>query len=163
MYIPNNYPINIVTPTGDITTEGTRKNIRTIIEYLEGWLNGKGAKGINSMEGKEGKYPALMEDLATARISVGQVAQRVMHSAKGIDDNQKHDLNLIIKIADKELSDILKKRIESDPEKKIKISSDYKKARNITIQWIKNYTNLNFRSLGSYSKKELDELSKSVI
>ena len=42
-------------PEGKITQEGTRRNIRTIIEYLEGWFNGRGAKGIDSQEGLEEK------------------------------------------------------------------------------------------------------------
>ena len=56
--VPTNFPINIEVPSGAITEEGTRRNIRTVIEYCEGWLSGRGAKGINSMEGKPGKNPA---------------------------------------------------------------------------------------------------------
>jgi malate synthase len=82
---PTIFPIKIEVPSGAITEEGTRRNIRTIIEYCEGWLSGRGAKGINSMEGKPGKNPALMEDLATARISVAQTAQRVIHSVLSED------------------------------------------------------------------------------
>ena len=66
----DNYPISIEQPQGPITAEGSRRNARMIIEYVEGWLTGRGAKGIDSLEGKPGVHPALMEDLATGRISV---------------------------------------------------------------------------------------------
>src|SRR5206468_397183 len=62
---PENYPVKIGVPAGPVTVEGTRRNARMLIEYVEGWLNGRGAKGIDSLEGKPGVHPALMEDLAT--------------------------------------------------------------------------------------------------
>src|SRR5919197_1623459 len=65
---PDNYPVRIEVPTGPVTVEGTRRNARMLIEYVEGWLNGRGAKGIDSLEGKPGIHPALMEDLATGRM-----------------------------------------------------------------------------------------------
>lgn len=44
---PSNFPVVIAVPAGGgrdggqgITREGTRRNIRVLIEYLEGWLNG---------------------------------------------------------------------------------------------------------------------------
>src|SRR5437899_906524 len=72
---PDTYPVRIEVPAGPITLEGTRRNCRMVIEYLEGWLNGRGAKGIDSLAGKPGIHPALMEDLATGRMSVAQIAQ----------------------------------------------------------------------------------------
>ena len=43
---PELYPLNKINlkPEGIITQEGTRRNVRTIIEYLEGWFNSRGAK-----------------------------------------------------------------------------------------------------------------------
>src|SRR6266404_1244681 len=79
---PANYPVKIAVPAGPITVEGTRRNARMLIEYVEGWLNGRGAKGIDSLEGKPGIHPALMEDLATGRMSVAQIAQRVRHAVR---------------------------------------------------------------------------------
>ena len=35
--------------------EGTRRNARMLVEYVEGWLNGRGAKGIDSLAGKPGR------------------------------------------------------------------------------------------------------------
>src|SRR5678810_965313 len=75
---PDNYPVAIKAPEGPITVEGTRRNARMLIEYVEGWLGGRGAKGIDSLEGKPGIHPALMEDLATGRMSVAQIAQRII-------------------------------------------------------------------------------------
>jgi hypothetical protein len=71
---PDNYPVAIKAPEGPITVEGTRRNARMLIEYVEGWLGGRGAKGIDSLEGKPGIHPALMEDLATGRMSVAHRA-----------------------------------------------------------------------------------------
>src|SRR5262245_36533241 len=81
MLDPDRFPIRIEVPAGPITVEGTQRNARMLIEYVEGWLNGRGAKGIDSLAGKPGIHPALMEDLATGRMSVAQIAQRVRHRA----------------------------------------------------------------------------------
>ena len=53
---PDNYPVRIDVPEGPITVEGTRRNVRMVIEYIEGWLNGRGAKGIDSLAGKPGMH-----------------------------------------------------------------------------------------------------------
>jgi len=157
---PANFPLSIETPVGAITTEGTRRNIRTIIEYVEGWLSGRGAKGIDSMEGREGKRPALMEDLATARISVGQVSQRIIHSAVGQDTEQKHSLGSVRQVTDIETDDILRLRGTQFSGKELsEIESRYRASRKITLKWIKNYTDMNFRSLGSYTREDLANIA----
>ena len=157
---PANFPLYIETPVGAITTEGTRRNIRTIIEYVEGWLSGRGAKGIDSMEGREGKRPALMEDLATARISVGQVSQRIIHSAVGQDTEQEHSLGSVRQVTDIETDDILRLRGTQFSGKELsEIESRYRASRKITLRWIKNYTDMNFRSLGSYTREDLANIA----
>ena len=157
---PANFPLYIDTPIGAITTEGTRRNIRTIIEYVEGWLSGRGAKGIDSMEGREGKRPALMEDLATARISVGQVSQRIIHSAVGQDTEQTHTLGSVRHITDIETDDILRLRATQFSGKELsEIESRYRASRKITLRWIKNYTDMDFRSLGSYTREDLANIA----
>ena len=155
---PENFPIKIETPTGKITSEGTRRNIRTIIEYVEGWLNGRGAKGIDSLEGYPGKRPALMEDLATARISVGQVAQRIIHSVSSEDTGDIHTMEYILSLIESETEAILKIRKQESPNEFDSIRKNYIQSSKITSNWIKNYTELNFRSLGSYSKQQLLEM-----
>ena len=163
---PDNFPVEIKVPHGPVTVEGTRRNARTMIEYLEGWLSGRGAKGIDSLEGRGGVHPRLMEDLATARISVAQTAQRILHGAKGSDTDETHDFELVQLLVHQELEDILKRREnavqESGPESQAafdQMSERYRKAGKITLRWIRNYTEFNFRSLGSYTRGELNEIA----
>ena len=150
---PTIFPIKIEVPSGAITEEGTRRNIRTIIEYCEGWLSGRGAKGINSMEGKPGKNPALMEDLATARISVAQTAQRVIHSVLSEDTGRNHNLQIVRSIAEHELANILDIRRLDHNSFSAKMENRYSLALEITNIWIENYTQLRFNSLGSYTRE----------
>src|SRR6185295_11438479 len=145
---PANYPVAIEVPAGPITVEGTRRNARMIVEYVEGWLNGRGAKGIDSLEGKPGVHPALMEDLATGRMSVAQVAQRIRHAARTTDGPAAtHDFALVKRLLQDELVDILGRR-PAEP------AMQTRKSVKIAMRWIKNYTDLDFRSLGSYTRKE---------
>ena len=58
-------------PTGERTEEGLRLNIRVGIQYLQAWLQGRGAVPLYH----------LMEDVATAEISRTQVWQWVRHQA----------------------------------------------------------------------------------
>tara|TARA_B100000575_G_scaffold69729_1_gene54065 strand:+ start:4802 stop:6460 length:1659 start_codon:yes stop_codon:yes gene_type:complete len=145
---PELYPLNNINlkPDGIITQEGTRRNIRTIIEYLEGWFNGRGAKGIDSLEGVKGKRPALMEDLATARISIGQTCQRILHNSVSSDTNNIHDFNLIKKIFDSEFKDIVNLRKSK--------SVNYERASKLGIDWLENYLNLNFKPLANYDRSK---------
>ena len=39
--------------------------------------------------------------------------------------------------------------------------TNYNKASKIAMQWIKNYTEFNFRSLGSYTRKELNDIANN--
>jgi malate synthase len=152
---PDNYPVKIEVPAGPITVEGTRRNARMLIEYLEGWLNGRGAKGIDSLEGKPGVHPALMEDLATGRMSVAQIAQRIRHSARTTEGPPAtHDVALVKRLLAEELADILARRPADAA-----LRERYRKAVPIAMRWIKNYTDLEFRSLGSYTRRELDAIA----
>ena len=149
---PDNYPVNIETPEGPVTQEGTRQNARTLIEYVEGWLGGRGAKGIDRLAGRPGRRPALMEDLATARISVAQMAQRVIHEAQAEDTGATHDLPLLKSIITSEGEDIIRLLGPNAPASDVQ---RYQDAVKISMQWLKNYTEFNFRSLGSYSRPDL--------
>jgi malate synthase len=170
MMNPDNYPIEIRVPEGPITVEGTRRNARMLVEYVEGWLNGRGAKGIDSLAGKPGLHPALMEDLATGRMSTAQIAQRLLHRAKDSKDpSQVHDFGLVKRLLQEETDDILtrlKATVEEGDQKARTAYSEaedrYRKAMKIAMQWIKNYTELNFRSLGSYSRKDLDAIARAA-
>jgi len=152
---PDNYPVKIEVPAGPITLEGTRRNARMLIEYVEGWLNGRGAKGIDSLEGKPGVHPALMEDLATGRMSVAQIAQRIRHAARTTEGPAAtHDFAIVKRLLQEELEDILAKRPADTA-----IQERYRKAVKIAMRWIKNYTDLDFRSLGSYTRPQLEAIA----
>ncbi len=167
MYEPQNFPVQVTVPEGPITTEGSRRNARMLIEYVEGWLQGRGAKGIDSLEGQPGIHPALMEDLATGRISVAQTAQRIIHSAKDENTGQIQDFALIKQLLQEELEDISKRRTAaapSDPASQEALSEmlkRYESAYRVALRWIKNYTEYDFRSLGSYTYAELAEIAEA--
>src|SRR5216110_2156827 len=153
---PETFPVRIDVPAGPVTVEGTRRNARMLIEYVEGWLNGRGAKGIDSLEGKPGVHPALMEDLATGRMSVAQIAQRIRHHARDGQAGVAHDFALVKKLLQEELEDILSRR-----PKHAEVETRYRQAMRVGLRWIKNYTELNFRSLGSYTRAELDAIARA--
>ncbi|KAK3280295.1 hypothetical protein CYMTET_11858 [Cymbomonas tetramitiformis] len=125
-----------------------------LLEYLEGWLDGRGAKGINSMVGRPGSHATLMEDLATARISVAQVAQRLIHCAKCADSNEIHTLGLVNALLKSECDDIIH-RLRQSSLQAPQVVERYRQARWIAQQWIRRYTKLDFTSLGQYNRDEL--------
>jgi malate synthase len=59
--------LDVRIPGGRVTVSGVRGNIRVALEYIENWLEGRGAVGIAN----------LMEDSATAEISRMQLRQWV--------------------------------------------------------------------------------------
>ncbi len=166
---PDKYPIELKVPEGPITVEGTRRNARMLIEYVEGWLTGRGAKSIDSLAGKPGIHPALMEDLATGRISVAQIAQRIRHHAKDTHNpSHVHDFAMVKKLLREEVQDILvqlqatvKKGDAKSEQAYSKAEERYHKAVKIAMRWIKNYTEFNFRSLGSYTRANLDAIASA--
>ena len=129
---------------------------RMLIEYLEGWLGGRGAKGIDSLAGKPGVHPALMEDLATGRMSVAQIAQRIRHHARTTAGPAAvHDSALVKQLLTEECRDILARLGTRDPGAEAR----YGKAVKIAMRWIKNYSDLDFRSLGSYTRPDLEKIA----
>jgi malate synthase len=165
MHDPANYPVRIEVPEGPITVEGTRRNARMLVEYLEGWLNGRGAKGIDSLAGKPGIHPALMEDLATGRMSVAQIAQRIRHRAATTGGPAAvHDEALVKRLLREETEDILRllrAGITSDRDRAAAAEAEvrYGQALKIALRWIRNYVELDFRSLGSYTRAELQAIA----
>lgn len=153
---PDAFPVRIEVPAGPITVEGTRRNARMLIEYVEGWLQGRGAKGIDSLAGKPGVHPALMEDLATGRMSVAQIAQRIRHAAETTEGIPvRHDAALVKRLLQEEVEDILRLMKTKDVESEAR----YRKAVKIAQQWIKNYLQLDYRSLGSYTRADLERIA----
>jgi malate synthase len=156
MVDPDRFPIRIEVPAGPVTVEGTRRNARMVIEYLEGWLNGRGAKGIDSLAGKPGIHPALMEDLATGRMSVAQIAQRIRHRARTTEGPAAvHDEALVKRLLREECEDIIARLQTTDP----RTEARYRKAVTIAMRWIRNYVELDFRSLGSYTRADLEAIA----
>lgn len=163
---PDNYPIRIDVPEGPVTVGGTRRNARMVIEYLEGWLNGRGAKGIDSLAGQPGTHGPLMEDLATGRMSVAQIAQRLIHSARDTETGEAHDFPLVKRILHEERDDIVRLMTEEAGEldesgqRALAAAAErYHNAYKIALRWVKNYTELDFRSLGSYTHEQLHEIA----
>jgi malate synthase len=162
---PDNYPVRIEVPAGPITLEGTRRNARMVVEYVEGWLTGRGAKGIDSLAGKPGVHPALMEDLATGRMSVAQLAQRIRHHARTTEGPAAtHDFALVKRLLREETDDILARLRSTANDDKSRVAyteaeARYRKSLKIALRWIKNYTDLDFRSLGSYTRADLDQIA----
>jgi malate synthase len=164
---PDRHPVAIRVPEGPITIEGTRRNARMVVEYLEGWLNGRGAKGIDSLAGKPGVHPALMEDLATGRMSVAQLAQRIRHRARTTDGPAGvHDEALVKRLLAEETEDILKRLRATVPAGDARAEAAYReaetryrKAVKIAMRWIRNYVELDFRSLGSYTRADLEGIA----
>ena len=144
--------------------EGTRRNARMVVEYLEGWLNGRGAKGIDSLAGKPGIHPALMEDLATGRMSVAQIAQRIRHAARAQDGGTVHDEALVKRLLREETEDIVARlgaTVTDDRGRAAhaQAAARYEKAYKVAMRWVRNYVDLDFRSLGSYTRAELEAIA----
>jgi malate synthase len=161
---PARYPVRIEAPAGPITVEGTRRNARMVVEYLEGWLNGRGAKGIDSLAGKPGVHPALMEDLATGRMSVAQIAQRIRHAARAQDGGTVHDEALVKRLLREETEDIVARlgaTVTDDRGRAAhaQAAARYDKAYKVALRWVRNYVELDFRSLGSYTRAELEAIA----
>ena len=78
-----------------VTEAGLRSNISVGVQYLEAWLRGTGAVGINN----------LMEDAATAEISRSQVWQW-LHNDVELDDGQTVTRDLVERLIDEEMAGI---------------------------------------------------------
>ena len=78
-----------------MTEAGLRSNVSVGLQYLEAWLRGNGAVGINN----------LMEDAATAEISRSQVWQWI-HNGVRLDDGTEITADLVARIEDEELAKI---------------------------------------------------------
>ena len=79
-------------PSGSITEEGVRHNVRVGVQYLDAWLKGNGCVPLYN----------LMEDAATAEISRTQLWQWVHHNAI-LDDNRFMSVELFQKFYYEEL------------------------------------------------------------
>jgi malate synthase len=112
---------------GNITTNGTRAAIRTIIRYRYGVLNGKGASLLDG----------YMEDLATDRIYRLMIAQRMRHrsNSESMETAVEHTPEAISKMFDEELDRILS---ELPPDAGEPVIERYRAARNASESLIQN-------------------------
>lgn len=165
MQDPARFPVAIEPPQGPITLDGTRRNARMVIEYLEAWFAGRGAKGIDSLAGRPGIHPALMEDLATGRMSVAQLAQRIRHHVVPTSDPATpHDAALVKQLLQEETDDIVQRLHAAARDEKARAAAAqaeqrYRKACKVAMHWVARYLVLDFRSLGSYTRAELEAIA----
>ena len=83
-------------PEGNITEAGFRLNVNVGVQYLGGWLAGRGAIPVYG----------LMEDTATAEISRAQVWQWIHNDAGVFDDGTEVTVELFRKVLAEELDNI---------------------------------------------------------
>jgi malate synthase len=76
---------------GWVTEAGLRGNVDMALQYVEAWLRGNGAAGINN----------LMEDAATAEISRSQIWQWV-HNDVALDDGTPVTADLVRRVVEEE-------------------------------------------------------------
>jgi malate synthase len=106
-----------------------------------------------------------MEDLATGRMSVAQIAQRIRHAARDSQDGKTvHDFALVSRLLREETDDILallSATVKDDRGRAGFAAAEtrYRKAEKIAKRWIRNYTDLEFRSLGSYTRADLEAIA----
>ncbi len=87
--------LDIASTPGEVTEAGLRSNISVGIQYLESWLRGSGAVGINNM----------MEDAATAEIARCQVWQW-LHNEVELSGGQLVSRDLVERLVAEELAKV---------------------------------------------------------
>jgi len=83
----------LAVPTGSVSEEGLRNNIRVGVQYIEAWLGGNGCVPLYN----------LMEDAATAEICRSQIWQWLRHGAN-LTDGRTVDEALVITLLDEEMA-----------------------------------------------------------
>jgi malate synthase len=91
--------LDVRSTPGEVTEAGLRNNISVGIQYLESWLRGSGAVGINN----------LMEDAATAEISRSQVWQW-LHNGVRLAGGETVTRELVERLIDEEMAAIAEAR-----------------------------------------------------
>ncbi len=94
--------LDVRSTPGEITEAGLRANVSVGIQYVESWLRGAGAAGINN----------LMEDAATAEISRSQVWQW-LHNSVTLSDGRTVDRALVEQVISDEMDKIEQNRGEA--------------------------------------------------
>jgi len=89
--------LDVKSTPGEVTEAGLRNNVSVGIQYIESWLRGSGAVGINN----------LMEDAATAEISRSQVWQW-LHNDVELSSGERVTRELVERIIEEEVAEIQK-------------------------------------------------------
>jgi len=89
--------LDVKSTPGEVTEAGLRNNVSVGIQYIESWLRGSGAVGINN----------LMEDAATAEISRSQVWQW-LHNDVELAGGERVTRELVERIIEEEMASIEK-------------------------------------------------------
>ena len=103
--------------------------------------------------GLAGEFDRLGHKVIGCGRSNDQVAE--LQTALG----QAHDFALVKSILREELADILRLRKDALGSEDGAAAERYEKASKIAAHWIKNYTELDFRSLGSYTRADLEAIA----
>jgi malate synthase len=90
--------LDVAATPGEVTEDGLRNNVSVGMAYLESWLRGSGAVGINNM----------MEDAATAEISRSQVWQW-LHNDVELAGGERVTRDLVERIIEEETAAIREK------------------------------------------------------
>jgi malate synthase len=128
--------LDVASANGKVTEAGLRNNISVGIQYLESWLRGFGAVGINN----------LMEDAATAEISRSQVWQW-LHTGITLADGEKVTCELVTRIIEEEMAEI-SQRLSADAI----ISGRWMDAREMFEQMVISSDYPEFLTLPAYAK-----------
>jgi malate synthase len=91
--------LDVRSTPGEVTEAGLRNDVSVGVQYLESWLRGSGAVGINN----------LMEDAATAEIARSQVWQW-LHNDVRLADGTQVNRELVERIVDEEMEAIRQAR-----------------------------------------------------
>jgi len=100
----------------------------------------------------------LPESPASDReLSSSQTAQRLFHESRCQDTGRRHSPALVKQLLAAECADILARLGDlSEPE----LRARYQSSLGIALRWIRNYTELDFRSLGTYTRDQLTTIGR---
>jgi malate synthase len=121
-------------PTGTITEDGLRTNLRVGVQYLEAWLGGNGCVPLYN----------LMEDAATAEISRAQIWQWLKHNAT-LADGRKIATQLYDELLPQELN-----RIEKEVGSARFSAGNYSRAAKLFSEMSKSAEFAEFLTLPAY-------------
>ena len=97
-----------------------------------------------------------MEDLATGRMSVAQIAQRIRHAAKTSRAGRDPRRGAGEAAAP---GGVRRHPAPDEDTATPRPTERYRKAVKIAQRWIKNYVDLDYRSLGSYTRADLERIA----